>query len=439
MAKEHQTTSEYLKTKLRDGYKPKDVTLFGFLDPSECKDMSAFLEYPNLERISFSFIGEPTLEDITPLAKLEKLQNISLEKVKLKDFSQLNEIKTLKYLSVSYLPPELEKLKLELEGLTIKTKSVDSLEFLKGFPTLKSLGIGNQGSKVASIEGIENLTNLSELRLENSKISDLSLLSGLKKLEGLYLATCKEIRDISALESNKNLRILDLNFTSVEDLSPLSGHKKLENLLLRKTKVKTLTPLSGCTSLRVLYVEKTKIKSLEGIENLVGLEVLAFWDTKVKDLTPLTNLSHLTNLDLTENEVRAGVLENKTRLKTLDLFRSKVDPEADLSNLISVWKIRLAESDIVDFSFLGEMKSLRMLDVSRTNFSNDAIKHIEKLPQLKYVNIWESQIDQTRPDILDLHKSLQERAADGVSRSKGGVYDPGFYKDNWNSDIFLIA
>ena len=101
-------------------------------------------------------------------------------------------------------------------------------------------------------------------------ISDLSPLSDLKALEGLYLSG-----------------------TSISDLTPLSGLNSLERLYLSKTPVSDLSPLSGLTALEVLHLNETPVEDVLPLRGLKELKILWLHDTSVTDLSPLDGIRRL--------------------------------------------------------------------------------------------------------------------------------------------------
>ena len=69
-------------------------------------------------------------------------------------------------------------------------------------------------------------------------------------------------------ELSEDGKTLDLSGTKVTDLTPLAGLAKLEALDLRGTKVTDLTPLAGLTNLIMLDLRGTKVIDLTPIAGL---------------------------------------------------------------------------------------------------------------------------------------------------------------------------
>ena len=83
------------------------------------------------------------------------------------------------------------------------------------------------GRSIENIYGLQYCTNLESLYLShNFHITDLSPLSGLNNLSGLWLGT-NQITDLSPLSGLNNLSSLYLEYNEITGLSPLSGLSNL--------------------------------------------------------------------------------------------------------------------------------------------------------------------------------------------------------------------
>ena len=100
--------------------------------------------------------------------------------------------------------------------------------------------------------GIEDLQNLLQLDLGETKITDITLIGKLIKLEALSLQG-NAITDFSPLEKLINLKVLDLSNTKISDLKPLAKLTELYELKLFNTPITDITPLASLTKLRRLY------------------------------------------------------------------------------------------------------------------------------------------------------------------------------------------
>jgi len=124
-----------------------------------------------------------------------------------------------------------------LKELSLSGTQVSDIYLLSTLPQLEELKL--QGTPVNNIIWLGDLTNLKHLNLGSTDVSDISALENLTYLEYLSLNYCL-IGDISILSNMTNLHTLLLNSTSIRDISPLT---QLTNL--------TLLDINGARSLNL--------------------------------------------------------------------------------------------------------------------------------------------------------------------------------------------
>lgn len=111
-------------------------------------------------------------------------------------------------------------------------------------------------------EPLKYCTNVKYLDMANCKINDFSFLSNMPDLECAVLQNTN-ISDLSVLQNCKNLTWLNLtNCTGLRDVTPLSDMDSLKYLNLSATKVKDLSPLSK-VSLERFKCAKTSLTPAE--------------------------------------------------------------------------------------------------------------------------------------------------------------------------------
>lgn len=96
----------------------------------------------------------------------------------------------------------------------------------------------------------QNLTALIIRRMPNFFVN-IETLANLEKLEYLCLNNM-ELSNISFLRNMKNIKRLDLSYTSITDLEPIASLSKLEVLDISNTKVESLKALHNLKRLRVI-------------------------------------------------------------------------------------------------------------------------------------------------------------------------------------------
>jgi len=154
---------------------------------------------------------------------------------------------------------------------------------------------------ISNLEGIQHCTGLdSELHLQGNNIADISQLSGLTGLTGLYLQG-NEITDIGPLSGLTKLAHLGLYYNAITDLSPLSGLTALIDLRLSDNNIADVSPLSGLTGLRRLELDGNNVVDIGPLSGLTGLWNLFLYDNAITDIGPLSGLTGLQKLALHRN------------------------------------------------------------------------------------------------------------------------------------------
>jgi Leucine-rich repeat (LRR) protein len=199
---------------------------------------------------------------------------------------------------------------------------------------------------ISHLSGIQYCINLTKLELDNNVLTDSSgteLLGQLDKLELLNLS--------------------DNNLTIVPDLSNLS---ELQTLYLSWNELTSLTPLNNMTKLTTLSIEGIGDLDISPLINLINLEKLfvSYNDiVNIETISSLTNLTLLTAID--SNISNIDFVENLVNLDRLLLSQNQISDIAPLANLQQLTTLTLnANSDILDYSVLSDLSSLKTLQIS---------------------------------------------------------------------------
>ncbi|XZI52952.1 leucine-rich repeat domain-containing protein (plasmid) [Clostridium perfringens] len=157
---------------------------------------------------------------------------------------------------------------------TSKDNADITLSQLEGLKSIVRYSVSN----IKNIKGVEYCKNLIGFRLQSENISDISLLSGLTKLNTIQLNNNK-ISNISPLSNLPNLSILYLSDNNISDISPLSGLTNLTTLFINNNKIFYLSSLDNfkANSLNITMKNQS-----------VTLEKTVVDDGSVKIINPVT-------------------------------------------------------------------------------------------------------------------------------------------------------
>ncbi len=282
-----------------------------------------------------------------------------------------------------------------------------------------------EGQGIRDLTGLQFATNLSSIRIDGSKVSDLSPIAGLTQLKRIdidFTDPPSIIHDAKQLSRLVNLTFLALH--GVEDLTPLAGLPKLEQLFVSHPNIRDLSPLAGLINLELIHLELIHmsgalISDLSPLAGLTKLEHVHLPGGDISDLTPLAGLTELEELHLHHNSISdISPIAGLTNLKRLDLSRidvlSDISPLATLSNLewlslrnnnisdifalarlTNLTYMDLARNEISDVSPLATLSNLKRLELLDNNISD--ISALARLTNLTWLNVSQNEISDLSP------------------------------------------
>ncbi len=235
-----------------------------------------------------------------------------------------------------------------LAALTIAGAATRDLEFLRGFPKLERLTLGDRQTNLASFAGIEACPGLTYVKAKQHLARSLQPLAALRKLEVFVGPTAKRLTSLEGL-SQPSLLLVDVNLTPIQSLAPLASARGLLALKARGARFTSLAPILACRRLQTLYAERSALASVEGLgAALRDLRLLWIGDTRVDQLAGLAGLTRLLELDLTGlKRVRDfGPLAGLTQLRYLNLFDTGFADLDLLAALPNLRQVRLGRTAV---------------------------------------------------------------------------------------------
>lgn len=199
------------------------------------------------------------------------------------------------------------------------------------------------------------------------------------------------------LKQQSSIHSLKLSGSNVKILTPLAENKNLKVLWLYKVSVRDFSPLFAIPKLRVLLIDQDHLDSIDFLRALPNLEVLTIGSNQLEDLNPLTNLKLLTELILVCPIVTdISPLIQLTELNNLTLIGC--DSVKDISPLQGLPKLstfNFEYTSVEDLTPLSELRELQELSIRATAVSN--LTPISGLINLVSLNISETEVSDLTP------------------------------------------
>ena len=205
---------------------------------------------------------------------------------------------------------ELEAQNANISDLTGLEHATNLTRLNLGVEWIEGRAINN--NSVSNLSPLSGLTNLTGLYLDYNNISDISPVAGLLNLTSLDLDG-NSITNISAVVGLTNLTWLDIWGTPISDISPLAGLLNLTSLGLGHNNISDISPVAGLTNLTGLYLPSNYITDISSLSGLTNLKTLWLNHNNISDLSPLVTNTGLGSGD--EVNVRENLL-SYTSIKT---------------------------------------------------------------------------------------------------------------------------
>ena len=340
-----------------------------------------------------------------------------------------------------------------------QTPTLDDLSALGPLPRLQTLKIeaqalGRTHAVLKSLAGL-HAPALQEAQLGELALEDIEALKVCTQLKRLNLAKSPALRSISALAGSAGtLEHLDLSeCASIQSLQPLQGARQLQSLNLEGCQgIDSLQPLSDSQALTdISFSGLTRLKSLSGLAGpflttgnqylsekhwilsdcaaLTSLKGLPPLDPEIKMVTlsgldALKNLSGLTGqASITRLSLSAQALENIEALQTFaqleHLDISSVSALTDLPPLgkmpsLDRLELRNCSATQLPSRWRGPLRVLRLADC-------DALRSLGQLPgSLKWLTVSGCRaltVLDGLQDVSELKLSLESRLVDEKAKA----------------------
>ena len=240
--------------------------------------------------------------DARLLARIRYLRTLSLRDVEIEYPDRLGRMAELETLDLFHCRFDQEALHFpapfRLHSLCLAPCKLSDLEVVSKLKRLKSLEL-LWAENLQNLDGIENLVNLEELTLSgDSSLPTLAPLGDLQRLTKLEVSA-NGIYSACGIERLKRLTHLDLGvpLSTTTELQQLTGLKELS---LHDARIRDLSFLTREVRLDKLVISSAdKLENLKGLDTQDGLKELHFFIVdRVSDYSELSGLAQLEALHL---------------------------------------------------------------------------------------------------------------------------------------------
>ena len=269
----------------------------------DIRDLTGLQFAINLNRLNLGDEGGRgnQISDLSPIAGLVNLRNLSIWNSPVSDLSPLRDLKNLTRLvfggtQVSDLSPIAGLINLKL--LDFNVGNVSDLSPIAGLINIEHLGFPN--NNVSDLSAIAGFVNLRTLYFWGNNVSDISPIAGLLNLVK-FGSWGNPISDVSPFAKLTKIEVIDICGGDLSDLTPLARLTSLKALYLRSNGISDISPLAGLTNLTRLNVGENNISEVTSLAGLTNLQWLAVYDNEISDFSPLDGLRENTKLDWHDN------------------------------------------------------------------------------------------------------------------------------------------
>lgn len=323
---------------------------------------------------------------------------------------------------------------LYLPGVKLHRGDLDGLENLWGLFCGNSLKevydivpypenifeLGVEGSALeSSLDGVENFTGLAYLTVRYHFLEDISALSQIPDLRGLYLENCDSLSEYGVLMNLTNLEELRIQSEQLKTIDFVKVMPNLTYLSIEDTKAPNINALSSCPNLTYLYLEDNyQVSDYSVIENLTELKNLTIYHSSyIDDIMPslegLTQLEQLT-LSRMERDVLYSLPDaaNLTQLTLVNCSGIDLEP---LTEMPQITTLSLIDCYMYASPYLEPLTrtSLVTLNLKDSMTDEHCIEEVFGIPTLQYLYLdnFRGAIDF---DNLPYNESLLELSMNGI-------------------------
>ncbi|MBE7105076.1 LPXTG cell wall anchor domain-containing protein [Bacillus cereus] len=196
----------------------------------------------------------------------------------------------------------------------------------------------------------------------------------------------------------KSLIVVEAKSKGIKDISGLEYMTNLENLKLEEVKLENIQFISKLRQLKSVSITYSELEDIGPLAELDHIETLSLRNNKISDLTPLSKMKNVKILDVNSNHIKdIKPLFTVTSLKTLSVANNQIsnDNLKGIEQLKNVKQLSLSNNGLTNIEHITAMKKLGDLDLSKNELEN--ITLLSKLSTIHTLNLEENYISDITP------------------------------------------
>ena len=373
-----------------------------------------YLSYFNLadKEIDVDIYGYDgrSIQELAEIKQIKKLYispenwDVSEPDANVLDCNQLSNVKTLELDSLVVNEKSGINTMTGLQKLTMTQCRVNGFGDCSGMDALERIEmIGVSGEDFA---GIANAPTEMELRIERSGIEQ-------KAWDSLRTSKIIDMTiDYTPIESFEFAEGMDglkeLGYYFDEEYADFSGIQQLEKIYLGTKEIKQehADMISRLTNIKGIGLNgNILIEDYSGIQKLPQIKEVTIYTDYDVPMEALGNVPQLEKLYLVKGTVNdISMLGNLKNLKVLDISETEVSDISVLSNMPELEELYIYNTKVSDISVLRNLKKLKIVEVSFTEIND--ISALSDMPELEELYLSGTKIN----DISVLGNATQMRA-----------------------------
>ena len=242
-----------------------------------------------------------------------------------------------------------------LVSLDLQDNRITSFKFPTNLTHLVSLDLSENRFPELALLG---LTNLTTLRLENGRLTKLTLPAGLTKLTTLR-AGFNQLSSLTLPADMTNLSLLNVFQNQLTNLTLPSELTGLTNLNLDGNQLSTLTLPSGMTRLDTLIASANQLSSFTLPADMTKLMFIRLNDNQLANLTLPAGMTDLASLVVSGNQLTNLTLPpDLNHLTQLELAGNNLSSLALPPGLTSLAFLNLNNNQLTNITFPPDLQQL---------------------------------------------------------------------------------